>query len=151
MSYDINVNVSRWPADVLPKWRAELKRMGLDVEFHPDFDPRPLQGWLPLKVTVEDDESEIPLADERFELALFESGFEYYADETGALFSAKAFAGNAVAFWCAAALAAVSAGTLYDPQIPLTVSGSSGREILDALAAEARFWASLCGPEIVTP
>lgn len=147
MSYDLTVSFEKWPDDLVARWRAELTRMGVELTFDPEFDPRASTGWCPVWVTVADEGDPLPLGDEHRELGAFENGFEYYPDEAGALFSAKSMAGNAVAVWCAAALAAITGGTFFDPQCGLELKGATGGAILKEAMKDDYFQESLCGPD----
>lgn len=122
--------------------------MGAEVSFHPDFDPPTAAGWVPVTVTVTVTDDPLPYAAELHALGTFESGFEYGASPEEATFSAKS-GDNAVAIWCAAALAGVVGGTLDDPQYDLSATGG-GASILAELAESSDFVATLSAPEPTT-
>jgi len=137
MSYDLKVSFSRWPRDAVGVWRDALARMGVDAEFHPDFEPQHDDNWCPVALGF-DDASALPLEEKvrRLKGARVETGFEFYPSETGALFSSKSSEGTLAAFVCACALAAATEGTITDPQNGTSAHGGEGLEVLSAFFAE---------------
>nr|HEX4316849.1 hypothetical protein [Kofleriaceae bacterium] len=123
--------------------------MGVTVAFHADFDPASTTGWCPVTVTVTDVDTPVPLARTLAEKKTFVSGFEYVPSADRVLFSSTVEAGNAVAIWCAAALAAAAGGTVDEPQLNLTATGDTGLAVIAKLAEQRAFVASVVGPTVV--
>ncbi len=53
-SFDLNVKIPKPNSDFLELWKAEMERIGLEVEFHPNFDINNQTGFLPFKIIVTD-------------------------------------------------------------------------------------------------
>ena len=51
-SFDLNVYIPKLGEDFKEKWITELKKYGLDVEIHPDFDINNQTGFLPFKLVI---------------------------------------------------------------------------------------------------
>lgn len=138
MSYDIEVSFSEWPDRAIAVWRKELAKMGVELEFHPNFEVDDDEGWLSVVMRVTD-ATLFDDADLLIEAGEHLTGFGYYGESDRAAFSCKRAEGNSAALLCAAALTAITGGELDDPQLGETISGKSGREILAQLSKCAKF------------
>jgi hypothetical protein len=77
MSYEKHVYPSIVPPNLAPLWVEALRNRGLEVAFHPEFDPlRWDEGFLPCRLTVQS--GAFPGA-ERFGSSALETGFEFSA------------------------------------------------------------------------
>ncbi len=138
MSYDIEVSFSEWPDDALKAWRGELAKMGVAVDFHPNFEVDDYDGWLPLVMRVTD-ASLFDDADILLQAGEHLTGFGYYSEADRAAFTCKRLEGNAAGLICAAALAAITRGELEDPQLGDSFSGKTGRAVMSKLSQHPRF------------
>ena len=146
VSYDLSVSVPAWRDDTVELWLAELRLMGIEVTVPTDFAFPTAAGWLPVTVTLTP-VAAVPYAREFRALGTFESGFELAGSANGARFSTGVSEGNAVAVWCAAALAAVTKGTLTDPQATITAKAPRGEKVLAKLMADTYFARGFTGPK----
>jgi len=150
MSYDLSVAFSKWPANAVQVWKEEIKQMGAEIEFHPDFDPVNSSCYVPVAMKVNRQDS-WPESDEMQDLGVFLSGFEYYYENGEAIFNANLSDGNAATKICACALASVTKGTLADPQVGAEVSSGTGMELLTRIAAYDQDYFEIVAPEEPRP
>ena len=52
--FDLNVKIPKPGSNFIELWKQEMKKIGLDVEFHPNFDINNQRGFLPFKIVVID-------------------------------------------------------------------------------------------------
>lgn len=138
MSYDIEVSFPDWPDRAIQSWQKELARMGVELEFHPNFEVDDDEGWVPVVMHVTD-ATLFDDADILIEAGEHLTGFGYYGESDRASFSCKRAEGNAAALLCAAALAAITGGELDDPQLGETFTGKTGRDILAKISKSPKF------------
>ena len=53
-SFDLNVRIPKPNSDFVELWKNEMQKMGLKVEFHPEFDIENQSGYLPFNIKVID-------------------------------------------------------------------------------------------------
>ncbi len=52
--FDLNVKISKPDSNFIELWKTEMAKIGLEVEFHPNFDIKNQRGFLPFKIIVTD-------------------------------------------------------------------------------------------------
>lgn len=131
----LRVSFAKWPSEPEGAWRAALAAMGVEAQFHPDFDPvHPADRWCAVALGFASD-TLLPVEHRLRGFGLFVCTFGYEASQAGAVFSISFDRDLLGALVCACALAAATGGSLV-MEGGLEVSGSSGAELLSQLVPQ---------------
>lgn len=131
----IRVSFASWPPDPESAWTRALAQMGVQAEFHPDFDPvHPRDAQCAVALGFPADTS-LPVAAKLRGFGQFVSAFWYETTPSGAVFSITFASDRLAALVCACALAAATGGEIVLEEGPRAY-GSDGAELLGKLVPE---------------